>query len=937
MNSLVNKIQHIHSFLLDYNVSIVGISETWLTSQVLDACLSIPHYVLIRKDVAGNIAKHGVCLYVKKNLNFVEIVNNVPNTLIVFLPEFSLYFVSIYRPPSYTDIENDVLLSFLLEFCLGKNVLLVGDFNLPTIRWNEDLVYQGLSPNDLKFYNCFNALGLTQWVQEPTYFSSGNILDLILSSEDDRVLDVQVVPPFPRCGHSPVVCRYVLKQPPHHDVPSLSRLWTKGNYNIINKHLSQIDWDYEFSHLDADAMYTVFLEIVHSLVEIYVPTSDRSDAGPPWPVKPPPYLKRRRSVLWAQYKAARSRTGRHSVEAREVLQRFLDVNFQFRTFAINAQRNYEKSLVDNELHDTKLFHAYIRNKKVARVGVGPLKSHDGRFISDPTDMANVFAAAFASVYSRVTPANPLPHQRFDGAIGEPIISNETLLSAVNQMESFSAMGPDAIHPYFLKACIGQLLLPLRIIYQKSFSSGQLPKVWKNSLVAPIFKKGSRSDPLMYRPVSLTSVVCKTFERVVVKCIYEYVLENDLLSNDQFGFRPGRSTEDQLLLTYNDITLALDNGKVVDLILFDFTKAFDVVNHSILLDKLIALGITGKVLLWVRDFLTGREMNVLVEGRKSVTKQVASGVPQGSVLGPLLFLLYINFINFEIVSPTKIFADDLKLYISFAAGSREEALQAMGQCQRDIGTLFQVSSSWGLALNPSKCIALRFSRQRTSPLGLGQNDCYYIDNAQIPFRECASDLGVCIDTSLKFHQHVSNIVNKAGGVLTSILKTTVNRDSSFMLPIYSSHVRPLLEYASSIWNLGYVGDTRQLESIQRRWTREISGLEGLDYTQRLQRLNLYSVKGRLLRHDLIKYWQIFHGQSSIPRDDLFPRPMLSSTRGHQFKIAHTRTQLEVRKRFFSMRCVDLWNSLPAELVGCENLAVFKRELAFQLGDLLFQYD
>ena len=164
---------------------------------------------------------------------------------------------------------------------------------------------------------------------------------------------------------------------------------------------------------------------------------------------------------------------------------------------------------------------------------------------------------------------------------------------------------------------------------------------------------------------------------------------------------------------------------------------------------------------------------------------------------------------------------------------------------------------------------------------------------------------------------------------------MSRDASFMLPIFTTHVRPLLEYASSVWNLGYVGDVRQLESVQRRWTREILGMEGLDYHQRLKTLNLYSVEGRLLRHDIIKYWQIFHDHLSISRDDLFPRPLLSSTRGHSFKIAHTRTQLEVRKRFFSMRCVDLWNALPADL-ELESTDAFKHGLALHLGDLLNQY-
>ena len=166
--------------------------------------------------------------------------------------------------------------------------------------------------------------------------------------------------------------------------------------------------------------------------------------------------------------------------------------------------------------------------------------------------------------------------------------------------------------------------------------------------------------------------------------------------------------------------------------------------------------------------------------------------------------------------------------------------------------------------------------------------------------------------------------------------TVNRDIDFMLPLFTTYVRPLLEYASSVWNLGYVGDIRQLESVQRKWTKEIGGMRDMEYSQRLQVLNLYSVKGRLLRHDIVKYWQIFHDSSPISREDLFPRPGLVTTRGHNYKIAHSRPPLEVRRRFFSMRFVELWNSLPSHVVSCPTISTFKSALHTHLGDKLFEY-
>ena len=183
--------------------------------------------------------------------------------------------------------------------------------------------------------------------------------------------------------------------------------------------------------------------------------------------------------------------------------------------------------------------------------------------------------------------------------------------------------------------------------------------------------------------------------------------NEFFTNDQFGFRPGRSTEDQLLLTYNDVFKWLDQGLTVDLTLFVFSKASDVVCHDILITKLYSLGIRGRVLDWINSFLHNRMMKVVVDRQYSDPHEVKSGVPQGSVLGPLLFLIYINFLTHNINSLTKIYADDLKLYISISLDTPQNILDSVTACQLDINTLADVAKSWGLSMNPNKCVLLRF--------------------------------------------------------------------------------------------------------------------------------------------------------------------------------------------------------------------------------------
>lgn len=194
----------------------------------------------------------------------------------------------------------------------------------------------------------------------------------------------------------------------------------------------------------------------------------------------------------------------------------------------------------------------------------------------------------------------------------------------------------------------------------------------------------------------------------------------------------------------------------------------------------------------------------------------------------------------------------------------------------------------------------------------------------------------MSSDLKFHQHISNTVRKAAGLAQNLLKSTVCRTPDFMMTLFSSHVRPIIEYCSCVWNTGYVGDLRMIESVQRRWTKSVGGLRCRDYKARLRILNQYSMQGRLLRADMIQCWKIFHGKCSIASGDLFLMAPPTGTRGHMFKISHVRAQTDVRRRSFSMRVVSTWNSLPDYVVSETDFRRFKIKLADALGDQLYEF-
>ena len=928
VNGICSKIPSLQDTLkLEDSTDIFLVTETHLTSEVSDAAISIPGYSLLRND--SKI--HGVCAYIADHLQFDDVDVSFRNVISFRLSSLNVHVYVVYRPPSYSATDNEALLGFLQRSCIAKETILMGDFNLPSLIWSSpDNILRTASASDVRFLELFDLLGLTQWVTEPTFPRSGNILDLILTSESDRIGDVLVNPPPPGCDHCSIHCSYIFDIELQAQASSSHRLlWYRGKYEEINNILSDIDWDLEFRFLSAYEALLLLLNILQPLISRYIPCCKerKHHNSLPWKKNPPTSLKRRRAVAWAAFKQARSTFGRRAPEAQSSLKSFQAINKQLRSFALCSQIDYERSLLLKMKENPKLLHSYLRHKKCFRSSVGPLQLPSGGTTDDPRTMADSFAEAFADVFTTTSPQDPFPHQDCDAELEHVGVTLEEVKNVFSNLDVNSAMGPDGLHPFLLKACVSTLSYPFYKIFQLSLTEGSFPPPWKLSHVILIFKKGSLSDALNYRPVSLLSVPSKCLERFIFKELHNFLSENSILTEEQFGFRPGRSTDDQLLLTYNYISQHWDNGHIVDLVLCDFSKAFDTVNHAILLQKLRCLGIHGQILAWLQDFLTGRTMQVVVKNTLSAPKEVRSGVPQGSILGPVLFLIYVNHLASNLKCHYKIFADDLKMYMCISKSELD-----VQKFQSDINLLQATATSWGLRMNPKKCAVMRFQRryhQVSKPE-------YYLNSELLPWARSHTDLGVMIDDSLKFHEHARAAARKAGGVAHSFLKATLCRDPDFMIHILCTHIRPVLEYASVVWNTGYIEDTRRLEAVQRLWTRHTKGLENMDYGERLNHLDLYSIKGRLLRADLIKCWKIFHGACPLKPTDFWNISADHRTRGNKFKIRVCRSQLDVRARFFSQRIMNDWNLLPDWVVGSTSIAEFKSSLAAVLGSRLYDY-
>ncbi len=350
-----------------------------------------------------------------------------------------------------------------------------------------------------------------------------------------------------------------------------------------------------------------------------------------------------------------------------------------------------------------------------------------------------------------------------------------------------ASGPDEISHRMLRETSTSLCRPLAILFNRSIQESNYPNNWKIANVMPLFKKGDKSSPSNYRAISLISCVGKVMERVVFKHIYNYLKDNSLIYKHQSGFLPNHSTVYQLIDIYNQITKAFDEKKSTCMVFCDISKAFDRVWHRGLLFKLRQNGISGVLVNWVSSYLQNRSQRVFVGSTLSDEKQINAGVPQGSVLGPLLFLIYVNDIAAQLLSITRLFADDSSLAISTSNISHmEDVLNA------DLCKLTQWSKKWLVNFNPAKTEVMFFSLVNTDRPTL------YFDNTRLNFVEHHKHLGLIYSENGSWHQHISSIVSSASKVLGSMKKLKFKLRRITLNQIYTSYLRPLLEYASVVW-------------------------------------------------------------------------------------------------------------------------------------------
>jgi hypothetical protein len=567
--------------------------------------------------------------------------------------------------------------------------------------------------------------------------------------------------------------------------------------------------------------------------------------------------------------------------------------------------------------DLGLFYKYVNSRLSHRDGIAPLKDSSGIFAFTDADKAELLNCTFTK--NRTVDNGILPDVKpcsYSNTLGSVMFDAEKIYSKLINLKIGSAPGPDGIPAIFFKNLASVLAYPLAVFYDRVFNSESIPDVWKLANVTPIFKKGPSGNPENYRPISLTNIICKVFESIIKDQLMDFLTKNRVITANQHSYLAHHSTTTNLLESLNDWTRNLDVGLDTDIIYIDFAKAFDSVSVPKLIHRLSFMGICNPLLSCIESFLKNRSQRVIVGKSASSYKPVISGVPQGSVLGPILFILYVNEIP-EISAQTdtsKLFADDVKRY-SLRINSAD--------FQAGLDQFCKWCSDWQLTIAPAKCCAVQIRRYEKRT----QNKIdFKIGGYILPVVSEIKDLGVLIDNQLDFSAHIKGVVSKAKQRIYLLFKCFNSRNMSLLLKAYNSYILPLFDYCSTVWSPTKLCDIDLLENVQRNFTKRLQGMEEVSYEERLLKCGLESLELRRLRKDLALCYQIVNGLISLEFKHFFMPDPNCKTRGNRQKLKIPKlSHSTARTNFFAVRIVPVWNSLTDEIILCGNYHNFCKQL------------
>lgn len=887
-NGIRNKTHYLEHLLVTHKPVILALTETKLDSSVASSELC-SGYTIYRADRQATKGLGGGVLIGILNEFPIKVTNisTHPTAELISLQlnylGFSFVFGCYYRPPSIRNIDS---LIDWVECQTNPNIIVAGDFNLPDISWPDYITKTGRDPTVHRdFLELLQTNNFMQPISFPTH-NLGNTLDIVMTSLD--LVDVEGEPSISD-HHSIVgkVCLPVMRSGSSLCSGPPKKFWDFKKASLSNIIVDCKSVSRQVSSMIAQAdtvenVWNVFKKSLVSLAERSIPNYSRKIRNKHWIRHTTIRSIRKRNRLFRTYTRYPTNENRDALVSASKLCKSL-INGDYKAF-VNKH-------ICNELEDgnSKPLFSFIAGKKNER---GSIKTLDGSKSDSSKDIAECFATAFTSVFTLDNGKMPvLDNTRtFASGTDQLVITADGVKKLLLDLDPRKGHGPDGLTPALLRFLAPYIDCLIAQLATYSLSTGQVPMDWKTANVVPIYKqKGSRSSPLNYRPISLTSIISKLVEHIISHDIHEHLRVNDILQDCQHGFRAKRGCESQLLTTVSNLVNNFDDDRQSDLIVLDFAKAFDVVSHTKLVYKLKYYCIRPQVVDWISNWLKGRIQHVTVDGAMSVSHQVTSGVPQGSVLGPLLFLLYINDMPDCVqYSNLRLFADDSLVYNTVQSTSDSKNLQ------EDLNRLIKWAEDWQMRFNAGKCESMTIARTHRLSCQYSVSSGKALDKT-----ESFKYLGMTIDDGLSFEVHIENITKKATGVLYMLMRSLKRANPHTKRVAYFTICRPILEFSSIVWSPYQKKSIGKIEAINRRafrwaygftkYSRITDEMGNRDWPTLLERRNSADLKFRD---------KIIAEEVAVPVETLYSHyPSLHNTR-HGATVGRVNTN--VKNNFYYNR-------------------------------------
>ena len=931
--SIVNKVEEIKFLARSSNASVLAVSETWLDDSILDSEIKIPGYKVIRHD--RNREGGGVCLYIRENLAFNErpdLKHKKLETIFadILLPKTKPILIGcVYRPPKFSQFYNNLEESLMSSSSLdSQESYILGDFNTNYVAENKSSLMKSLK----MFMKNFSLL---QLIDTPTRVTvkTKTILDLILVTDSYKVSQSGTLP-YGMSDHNIVyVTRKIKKgQINRHNTVNIRSMKNYSKDKFIEK-LNEINWFYVLNELDVNSAWKNFREVFSKKIDEIAPMKEvrlRSNSEPWFDGNILNLISERDKLVDKIRKGGATE---------DVQKRYRKLRNKVQCEIKKAKQNYILNQIEEQKNDSKKLWKTLKglglpDKKSEKAKI-TLKI-DEEIVFDDKRLANRFNNFFCTIANSLVDKLPkvdrssLSKKINDFYKSKDVEKNSFCLCRVNEdlvvkhlssLNVSKATGQDGISARFIKDASGVIAKPITHIINLSLVKGEVPNDFKIAKVNPLFKKGDRNCESNYRPVSVLPVISKTIERIVFDQLHSYLDKNNLIYKFQSGFRKSYSTESALAFLSDSIKFNMDNGLYTGMVLIDLQKAFDTVDHEILIQKLSAIGANENAISWFKSYLSERKQFVIINREQSDMKSIECGVPQGSILGPLLFLVYVNDMTSAVDCSLFLYADDSALVV---AGKSVDDI--IFHLSKNLNSLSDWLIENKLSLHLGKTESILFALKRKLKKCKSSFDIVCKDNKIVNKSE-VKYLGSILSNDLNGSKMAESNVKKINNVVKFLYRKANFLPKNNRKLLCNSLAQPHFDYACLSWyRSSSVKLQVKLQCAQNKLIRFINSYNSRKHLSfdDFKNLKWLNVSFRVEFVSLCNMFKINQNCAPMYLCDLKlinPDVHTHKTR-YSFKSYVVPKVKSNGKTTFKYNAIKSWNSLPKYIKISKSLDKFK---------------